>query len=844
MTNEERRDAPADEDPETQLARDPERRGLRDDEHGAIYGDVSDFIQPNRWEIAKLDLTDEERLVREIQQNGETPCSRDDESDHGAGISAEPPDELLQLRRTKVPKYAAGLPAVAKALEFAVENRGVVGSAGLLRTLNQVNGYDCPGCAWPDPPAGERSIAEFCENGAKSSAEENTRTCIGPELFAQYSVAELSQRSDYWLAKQGRVAQPMVLREGATHYQPITWDDAFRLIGQELNALHSPDQAAFYTSGRTSNEAAFLYQLFARQFGTNNLPDCSNMCHESSGSALTDTVGIGKATVTWEDLARAEVLISIGQNPGTSHPRMLTMFMEHKQRGGTMLVINPLPEPGLLRFQHPQHPIEMLKGGTKLADLRLPVRINGDIAVLKGIMKELLAEEDLRPGRVFDHEFIRAHTIGYAAYIRELRAAEMLVDKDRIIITWAMGLTQHQNAVSTIQECLNLLLLKGCIGKLGGGALPVRGHSNVQGDRTMGIWERMKPDFLERLGREFDFDPPQRHGYDTVESIRAMHAGKVKVFIGMGGNFLSASPDTEYTAEALRRCHLTAHVGIKLNRSHLVTGRQALILPTLGRAERDLQATGPQFVTTENSLAIIQSSIGRLEPAAEQLRSEPAIVAGMARATLGDRSTVDWEWLVEDYDRIRDRIEHVVEGIQNFNERVRRPGGFYLPNLPRDRREFTTVTGKANFSCHDIPRSRLEPDQLVLMTIRSHDQFNTTVYGLEDRYRGIRNERRVIFMNVADIRERGLHDGQVVDLTSHFEGEKRTARHFIVVAFDIPRRCAATYFPEGNVLVPIRSTAARSNTPTYKSITITVSPSASTGRFDYDRVERSQAPRA
>jgi molybdopterin-dependent oxidoreductase alpha subunit len=741
---------------------------------------------------------------------------------------------------------------------------GPVKGTRMLLQLNQTDGFDCPGCAWPDPPAGERAHTEFCENGAKAASEENTRKRIEPEFFRDHSVAELSQRSDYWLAQQGRITHPMVLRKGATHYEPISWEAAFALIAQKLNALDDPDEAAFYTSGRTANETAFLYQLFVRQFGTNNLPDCSNMCHESSGTALTDSIGIGKGTATLDDVHDAGVLIDLGHNPGTCHPRMLSALQVTKRNGGKIIAINPLPETGLMRFQHPQQVLQVLTGrSTQLADLFLPVRINGDVAILQGIMKEMLAAEDAAPGTVFDHEFIRQHTLGYDAYIEHLRAADwdviveesgisreriaeaalMVMSTDRLVVAWAMGLTQHRNAVSSIQECMNLLLLKGAIGRKGAGALPVRGHSNVQGDRTMGIWERAQPAFLNALGKEFDFTPKHEHGYDTVETLRAMHAGKVKVLFAMGGNFLSATPDTEYGAAGLRRCRLTAHVAIKLNRSHLVAGEEALILPTIGRSERDLQGGRPQFVTVENSMGIVSKSEGKLPPPSEHLLAEPVIVARMAKATLGSRSTVDWDALVEDYDRIRDRIARVIPGFDDFNAKVREPGGFYLPNLARER-EWTTNTGKANFTCHEIPRTRLEPGQLVMMSVRSHDQFNTTIYGLDDRYRGVHNERRVIFMNPADVEELGLRAQQVVDLTSHFQGETRVARQFIVVPFDIPRRCAATYFPETNVLVPVNSVAERSNTPTSKYVVITVAPSASTQRFDYDRVESAQPTHA
>jgi molybdopterin-dependent oxidoreductase alpha subunit len=843
---------------ERELAASHEARGTTDLLHGAIHGKHS-HQQMNSWEIAKVDLSDEARIAREmIAEKGETPASAGDEATHGDGVRGTEPEELtgepIAIRQRY--KYAAGLPAIKETMEFAYKNLGVVKGVRVLHSLNQTFGFDCPGCAWPDPAAGERTHFEFCENGAKAASEENTRKLIAPELFREHSVAELSQRSDYWLARQGRIARPMVLRKDATHYEPIAWDAAFALIADNLNALDSPNEASFYTSGRTANETAFLYQLFVRQFGTNNLPDCSNMCHESSGTALTDSIGIGKGTATLDDVHEAGVLIDLGHNPGTCHPRMLTALEILKRNGGKIIAVNPLPETGLMRFQHPQHALEVLTGrATQLADLYVPVRINGDVAILQGIMKEMLAAEDAAPGTVFDHEFIRQHTVCYDPFVEHLReadwsviveesgisreqiaeAARMVMSTDRLVVAWAMGLTQHRNAVSSIQECVNLLLLKGAIGRRGAGALPVRGHSNVQGDRTMGIWERMAPQFLDALGKEFHFTPPHKHGYDSVETLRAMHAGKVKVFFAMGGNFLSATPDTEYGAAAMRRCALTVHVALKLNRSHLVTGEQALILPTIGRSERDVQKSGPQFVTVENSMGIVSKSEGRLTPPSDELLAEPVIVARLATATLGARSTVDWNALVANYDHIRDHIERVIPGFQDFNTRARQPGGFYLPNLARDKREWSTNVGKAIFTCHEIPRTVLEPGQLVMTSVRSHDQFNTTIYGLHDRYRGINHERRVIFMNPEDIEALGLAAKQVVDLTSHFGEETRTARQFVVVPYAIPRRCAAAYYPEMNVLVPVDSVAERSNTPTFKYVVITVQPSAMTRPFDYDR---------
>jgi len=752
----------------------------------------------------------------------------------------------------KRPAVAAGLPAIYQTVRFSLREMGAVRAFKTLLSVNKKKGFDCQSCAWPNPDR-DRKVAEFCENGAKAIADEATTKRLTEEFFRQHSLDDLRRRSDFWLGQQGRLIQPLVKPAGANHYRPISWDDAFQLIAAELNALSSPNAAAFYTSGRTSNEAAFLYQLFVRQFGTNNLPDCSNMCHESSGVALKEVIGVGKGSVTLADFAQTDAIFIIGQNPGTNHPRMLESLQQAKEAGAKIVSINPMPEIGNIRFKNPQdlkNPLRaagLLFGeGLKLSDLWLPIRINGDVAVLKGIMKEILAEERKRPGAVFDQDFIKDFTAGFDRFIEDLEAtdwddilvssgvmreqiraaAEIAINSKRIICCWAMGLTQHRNAVATIQEIMNFLLLGGNIGRPGAGPCPVRGHSNVQGDRTMGIWERMNETFMKKLADEFNFDPPREHGTNTVETIKQMHRGAIRVFIAMGGNFLAAAPDTEFTATALQNCRLTAHVSIKLNRSHLICGEIALILPCLGRSEIDRQASGEQFVTVEDSMGIINPSRGVLEPASEQLRSEPAIVAGLARATVGDRSSVDWEGLISDYSRIRDHIERVIPGFERFNERIAQDV-FYLPNAARDHREFNNEIGKALFTMHPIPRNELGPGKFILMTIRSHDQFNTHIYGLDDRYRGIYNGRRVLFMNPEDVKEAGLTQGQIVDLTSHFgEGEKRYARHFQIAPYPIARGCVATYFPEGNVLVPIDSVAERSNTPTSKFVVVTIAPAA------------------
>ncbi|MFN2510221.1 MAG: FdhF/YdeP family oxidoreductase [Pyrinomonadaceae bacterium] len=766
---------------------------------------------------------------------------------------AQPPEESDFIQIKPISKSAGGVPAIVSAVKSAWNEMGPVRGLRTLLKLNQQGGFDCPGCAWPEPDEA-RSHAEFCENGAKHVADEATTKRVTPEFFKQWSVADLSHKSDFWLGKQGRITQPMLLRAAATHYEPVHWDEAFDLIGQELNSLNHPDEAIFYTSGRTSNEAAFLYQLFVRQFGTNNLPDCSNMCHESSGWALTETIGAGKGTVTLEDFQLAQAIFVIGQNPGTNHPRMLSALEKAKKNGCTLVHVNPLPEAGMSTFKHPQDVLGWLSGGTQLADLFLQVRINGDVALLKGIMKEVLTADERHGGGVLDQDFITKHTNGFAEFADALRkieweeiiqlcgipgsqieeAARIFIASERTIFCWAMGLTQHKNAVANIQEIVNLMLLRGQIGKPGAGLCPVRGHSNVQGDRTMGISERPSQAFLDRLATELNFEPPRTHGLDTVQAIQAMHGGRGKVFFALGGNFLSATPDTEYTAEALRRCRLTVQVSTKLNRGHLITGEQALILPCLGRTEVDQQATGPQFVTTENSMAVVQASRGFLPPASTELLSEPAIVSGLARATLGRRTAVDWEALIADYDRIRELIARVIPGFENYNQRVRQTGGFYLPSSPRER-VFKTPSERAVFTVHELPAHNLQPGQFLMMTIRSHDQFNTSIYGLNDRYRGIHNGRRVVLLNKDDMLQEGLSEGQWVDLTSHFEGEQRVARRFTAVPYSIPRSCAATYFPETNVLVPVRSVAEKSNTPVSKSVVISIKPSAIVGeKFDYD----------
>jgi molybdopterin-dependent oxidoreductase alpha subunit len=745
------------------------------------------------------------------------------------------------------PKHAAaGLTAVAVTMKRGVESMGVARTARSLLKLNQVDGFDCQGCAWPDPDPEHRHTAEFCENGAKAVAEEATRRRVGPDFFARHSVADLGEHTDYWLGQQGRITHPVVRRAGGTHYEPISWDDAFSLVASHLRQLESPDEAIFYTSGKTSNEAAFLYQLFARAYGTNNLPDCSNMCHESTSVALAEVIGIGKGSVTLQDIHSAELIVICGQNPGTNHPRMLTALEKAKRNGAKILAVNPLKEAGLLRFRNPQTPRGLSGVGTGLADLHLPIKVNGDLALFQAIGALLLAREEAaaaagRPGTVLDLGFIEQYTTGYDDWAKALgevdwegvyaatglsreqieAATDMFVASKATVTCWAMGITQHRNAVATIKEIANVALAQGNIGKPGAGLCPVRGHSNVQGDRTMGIWEKAPDHFLDALQKEFHFAPPREHGHDTVDSIRALRDRHARVFVGMGGNFVSATPDTVVTEEAMRSATLTVQVSTKLNRSHVVCGETALILPVLGRSEKDLTGGRVQRVTVEDSMSSVHASQGPLEPASDQLRSEVAVVCGLAEATVPDVGDIPWSEFRADYTNIRRAISRVVPGCAAYAEKVDRPGGFFLPDPPRDSRTFPTEEGTALFTVSPLDMLHIPEGRLLLQTLRSHDQFNTTIYGLDDRYRGISNGRRVVFVHPDDIAALGLSDGDVVDLVSEWkDGTERTAPEFRVVAYDTPRGCAAAYYPETNPLVPLDSTAIGSNCPTSKSVII------------------------
>lgn len=747
------------------------------------------------------------------------------------------------IKKKDAKDWATGLPAVTSSLGHVFGKAGILRGAKALFKLNQKRGFDCPSCAWPDPDD-HRAAAEFCENGAKAVASETTKKTITREFFKEYSIEDLRNKSDAWHEQQGRLAEPVVKRPGATHYEAISWDDAFQLIADDLKSLQSPHDGIFYTSGRCGNEAAFLYQLMVRHYGTNNLPDCSNMCHESSGAALGASIGIGKGTVTLDDIYVADTIICVGQNPGTNHPRMLSALEKAVKNGAKLVAINPLKEAGLIAFANPQNPIGLLNKSTKLTSQYLQVAPNGDHALFRALAKVLLEKQE-KDGGVFDDNFIKEHTDGLEQYLDAVRTSkwenllgdcglarediETLADtilngEKRLITCWAMGITQHINAVATIREISNLHLLLGAIGREGAGLCPVRGHSNVQGDRTMGIFEKMPQAFHDKLDSVCDFKSPREHGYDTVDAIKAMHQESGKVFFAMGGNFAQASPDSEYTFRALQNCKLTAHVATKLNRSHLICGETALILPCFGRSDLDLSPeTGDaQFITCENSMGVVQMSEGSLTPISKNLLSEPAIVAGLAEKLVGDTPKVQWKHLAANYDRIRDLIESVIAGFDHFNSRVRNDGGFYLPNGPKVR-QWNTANGKANFSADTVETHQTSgKDRLIMQTLRSHDQYNTTVYGMNDRYRGVSTARRIVFLNPEDMRTRNIKPLQRIDLHSHYGDEKRTAPNFQAIPYNIPAGSAATYFPEANTLVPINSQAKVSGTPTSKCVEISL----------------------
>jgi len=753
----------------------------------------------------------------------------------------EADESTLEVASPK--SWAAGVPGVLHSTIPALEQMGLSRTRKTLLAMNQKDGFDCMSCAWPDPT--HRKTFEFCENGAKAVTWEATPITIGSEFWAEHPVSDLLGRSEYWLGMQGRLTEPVYKAAGDDHYRPVSWAEAFRLLADKLNGLDSPDQAAFYTSGRTSNEAAFAYQLFVRAFGTNNLPDCSNMCHESSGWAMGQTIGIGKATITYDDFGKADLIIVMGQNPGTNHPRMLTALEEAKENGAEIVAVNPMPEAGLKRYKNPQRVKGIIGHGTGMADQFVQVRLGGDMALLQAVSKRVLAAEAQNPGTVLDHEFLREHCQGleeltaHLATVDEqavleatgLRAAEIdeltarYLRAEKVIITWAMGLTQHRKGVATIKEIINLLLLRGNIGKPGAGASPIRGHSNVQGDRTMGIWEQMPPKFLDSLQREFGFDPPRKHGVDSVATIRGLRDGEIKVFMALGGNLVGAISDTQAAEAAMHGAEMTVQVSTKLNRSHAVVGAEALILPTMGRTEIDRQATGEQFVSVEDTVCAVHPSWGKVRPVAPTLLSEVAIVSRLARAVLGTRVNVDWTGFERDYDLIREHISHVVAGCEDYNTKIRQEGGFLLPNGPRDSRTFPTPTGKAMLTVNDLERLDRPEGTLILQSLRSHDQFNTTIYGHDDRYRGIKKGRHVVFVNPNDLVELGLADEQLVDVHGVYaDGVDRVLRGFRAVAYPTARGCAAAYYPEANVLVPLDQVAEGSNTPVSKAVIVRLEP--------------------
>lgn len=759
------------------------------------------------------------------------------DSKNERNVSFRGSEEFLDIEIKEPITHAAGYLGVREALKHTFKEMGVLKSMRTLLSMNQKDGFDCPSCAWPDPEH-PSPIAEYCENGAKALGDEATTQQIGASFFQKNSVEELSQLTDYELNKFGRLVEPMVLKPGSVHYEPISWQAAFDLIVSELKKLENPDEAIFYTSGRSSNEAAFLYGMFARALGTNNLPDCSNMCHESSGVALGETLGIGKGSTTLEDFYEAEVILIAGQNPGTNHPRMLSALEKCKQNGGKVISINPLEESGLVNFKNPQHLGGWIGGGEDMADIHLPVNINQDIPLVKLILKKLVALEE-QSNNVFDHAFIEKYTDGYETLISDLKnynseellaqtgvseekineTVSLLASKFKIIVCWAMGLTQHKNGVENIREFINLLLLKGAIGKPNAGTCPVRGHSNVQGDRSVGIQHFVDKDLNTRIKEHLGFAPPDREGVDVVGTLKAMYEGNAKVFMCLGGNFLMAASDTEYTAKGLQNCDLTVQISTKLNRTHLITGKTALILPTIGRSEKDMKDGKPRHFTVENSMGRVKRSKGILKPAANTIMSEPEIITNMGHTFFGENHSMNWKTLGEDYELIRTKIDQVAKGFSKTEERSI-GAGYYLPNNVRELDFSMLPNGKAQFTINKLPKHTLAKDEYMLMTIRSHDQFNTTIYGLNDRYRGVYNARRIIFMNIDDMKAIGLNKLDVVDITSTYDDVVRTAHNFKVVPYTIPSGNLASYFPETNILIPFNHFADRSKTPISKSVKV------------------------
>ena len=751
-------------------------------------------------------------------------------------VSPLTPFENKPPKLSKSKSVAAGIPGVLASLKHSYKNN-ILSSVYNLSKINRFRGFDCPGCAWPDPDD-HRSRFEFCENGAKAVADERTSKKANPKFFSNWSIHELSKKSDHWLNSQGRITNPMVLKPGESHYQPVSWDDAFKIIANEIYQLENPDDCIFYTSGRTSNEAAFLWQLLARWYGTNNLPDCSNMCHESSGVALNESIGIGKGTVKLEDFNKSELIMVIGQNPGTNHPRMLSALSEAKKFGSSIISINPLMETGMIKFKHPQKPLDIIGNGQNISDEHVSIKINGDMALFRGFSKVIVDNNSQNV------DFIKNFTNGYEEFLdlvnsttwedivkhsgiskdEIIRLGNIISKSKSTIVCWAMGITQHKNSVDTIQEIVNFQLLGGHVGRDGAGICPVRGHSNVQGDRTVGINHKPSESFLESLSKNLGIVPPTNNGVDTVGAVKLMSSKSNTIFLSMGGNFASAMSDTLVTSKALSNCKLSVMISTKINRSHLITGNTSLILPCLGRTEKDVTAYGNQFVSVENSMGVVHSSEGHSKPPSKSLKSEVDIVCSIAieLEKLISKPPINWLKLSHNYDYIRNLIEKCLPDFKNYNKRVREKGGFYLPNPPRDNRIFNTKSGKAEFKSNAISSIMSYEDKFTMMTIRSHDQYNTTIYGLNDRYRGISNGRRIIFMNSNDMKKMNLEKNDLVNITSHYFNRKITANKWFVVPYDIPQGNVATYFPESNVLIPLDSVADRSNTPTSKSITVSI----------------------
>ena len=746
-------------------------------------------------------------------------------------------DDDLKVSAPKT--WAAGIPGITHSMGPAFEEMGIGRSMKGLLAMNQKDGFDCMSCAWEDPP--DRKTFEFCENGAKALTWEATPVLVPETFWSEHSITDLLEKTDYWLGMQGRLTDPVYKAADKDHYEPVSWERAFEIIADELHALGDPDEAAFYTSGRTANETAFVYQLFVRAFGTNNMPDCSNMCHESTGAAMGETIGVGKSTIHYKDFEKADLIIIMGQNPGTNHPRMLTALEDAKKVGAKIVAINPLPEAGLKRYKNPQTPRGLIGHGTDLADQFLQIRMAGDMALMQAVSKRVLDAEAANPGTVLDHEFLDTYCEGLDAFREHLshldeedvlaatgltsaeidELADRYLAADKVIITWAMGLTQHKKAVPTIKEVINLLLLRGNIGKPGAGASPIRGHSNVQGDRTMGIWEKMPSKFLDALQKEFGFDPPREDGVDAVNAIRGMRDGKIKVWVALGGNLVAAVSDTKVAEAAMQKTRLTVQISTKLNRSHAVIGETALILPTMGLSEIDYQASGQQFVSIEDTVAAVHASTGNLSPVSSNLLSEISIVTRMARAVLGSDSTIGWAHFEHNYDSIRDHIAHVVPGCEDYNVRIRQSGGFDLPHGPRDSRTFPTKTGKAMITVNELETIEVPPGRLLLQSIRSHDQFNTTIYSLNDRYRGVKGGRHVLFVNPDDLAELDLADGDFVDIHGEWtDGVDRVAKGFRIISYPTAKGCVASYFPEANELVPLDYVAETSNTPVSKSLIV------------------------